>query len=257
MTRNDAKTKPVIARLENFSWQCPYCNQHTTITSTNYCITDNQFNEGNKDGDLCLTNQFTVCPNINCREYTIEAILYPCAKQVTSPYGDYIWKKDTDNKLASWKLKPQSMAKPLPDYIPKAIRDDYQEACLIMDLSPKASATLSRRCLQGMIRDFFSIQKNTLYLEIKEIEEKVSRAVFDMIDAIRNMGNIGAHMEKDINLIIDIEPDEAHLLIGLIEILIKEWYINRYEREQKTKKVIALVDQKKQLKSELEKEKTI
>ena len=31
------------------------------------------------------------------------------------------------------------------------LMDDYEEACAIVNLSPKASATLSRRCLQGMI----------------------------------------------------------------------------------------------------------
>ncbi|MCB1884663.1 MAG: DUF4145 domain-containing protein [Geminicoccaceae bacterium] len=29
-------------------------------------------------------------------------------------------------------------------------------------MSPKASATLSRRCLQSMIRDFWTISKDTL-----------------------------------------------------------------------------------------------
>jgi hypothetical protein len=48
---------------------------------------------------------------------------------------------------------------PLPDYIPEQIKDDYYEACSILNLSPKASATLARRCLQGMIRDFWGITK--------------------------------------------------------------------------------------------------
>lgn len=42
----------------------------------------------------------------------------------------------------------------LPEYIPSAIRSDYMEALSIVDASPKASATLSRRCLQGMIHDY-------------------------------------------------------------------------------------------------------
>ncbi|MEI8253036.1 MAG: hypothetical protein WCG25_04765 [bacterium] len=50
--------------------------------------------------------------------------------------------------LDSWQLLPVSEAKVLPDYIPDPIKQDYYEACRIRDLSPKASATLSRRCLQ-------------------------------------------------------------------------------------------------------------
>ncbi|MCP1830281.1 hypothetical protein ACVIHH_005106 [Bradyrhizobium sp. USDA 4518] len=34
----------------------------------------------------------------------------------------------------------------------------------------------------------------------------------DAIDAVRIVGNIGAHMEKDVNLIVDIEPGEAQML---------------------------------------------
>jgi hypothetical protein len=47
-------------------------------------------------------------------------------------------------------------------------------------------------------------------------------------------------MEKDINLIIEVEPQEASLLINLIELLIKEWYIQRHEREVQLNAIIEL-----------------
>lgn len=64
------------------------------------------------------------------------------------------------------------------------------------------------------------------------------------IDAVRKIGNIGAHMEKDIDLIVDVDPDEASQLINLIEILIKDWYITRYEREKRLESVVELGKQK-------------
>ena len=82
-----------------------------------------------------------------------------------------------------------------------------------------------------MIRDFWHIKKKNLKLEIDALKVKVEAPIWKAIDSVRAMGNIGAHMEKDINLIIDVEPKEAELLIGLIEILLKEWYIVRHERE--------------------------
>lgn len=36
---------------------------------------------------------------------------------------------------------------------------------------------------------------------------------------VREIGNIGAHMEADINVIIDVDPDEAQILIDLVELL--------------------------------------
>jgi hypothetical protein len=141
--------------------------------------------------------------------------------------------------ILAWNLKPQSSAKPFPDYIPAQIRQDYEEACSICQFSPKASATLSRRCLQGIIRDFWGIAKSRLIDEINELEGKIDSTTWQAIDAVRSIGNIGAHMEKDINLIVDVDPEESDLLLRLIEVLLKEWYIGRYEREKHMKKVIA------------------
>ena len=139
--------------------------------------------------------------------------------------------------LDSWNLIPPSEAKTLPDYISQAIREDYQEACLIRDLSPNASATLSRRCLQGMIRDFWKVNTRNLKQAIDAIEGNVDLLTWEAIQAVRKIGNIGAHMEKDINIIIEVEPYEAQLLVELIEQLIDDWYIARQEREERLRKL--------------------
>jgi len=134
---------------------------------------------------------------------------------------------------------------------PKSYPNDYQEACLIQKLSPKASATLARRCLQGMIRDFWSIQKSQLVNEINAIKDQVDPLTWKAIDTVRRVGNIGAHMEKDIGLIIDVEPNEAAQLIKLIELLLQDWYITRHERAEHLKDLIALGAAKQQTKNQL------
>ena len=91
-----------------------------------------------------------------------------------------------------------------------------------------------------MIRDFWGISKARLIDEIAELQGKIEPTPWQAIDAVRGVGNIGAHMEKDINLIVDVDPDEARLLIGLIEFLLKDWYVGRHEREEHMKRVIAL-----------------
>lgn len=146
--------------------------------------------------------------------------------------------------LQSFSLIPRSAARSYPDYVPQPIRDDYEEACLIRDLSPKASATLSRRCLQGMIRDFFGVSKARLIDEIEAIRDKTDTATWEAIDAVRKIGNIGAHMEKDINVIVDVDPDEAQILIELVETLIKDWYIARHERQERLKAIKRISDAK-------------
>ena len=133
----------------------------------------------------------------------------------------------------------------VPDCIPTQIRDDYLEACAIADLSPKASATLARRCLQGMIRDFWGITEKNLAKEISALEGKVPPDQWRVIDGIRRLGNIGAHMEADINTIVEIDADEAKKLLKLITLLFQEWYVQREERAALYRDIIE-IDQEKQ-----------
>ncbi|MBF1236903.1 MAG: DUF4145 domain-containing protein [Lautropia mirabilis] len=128
---------------------------------------------------------------------------------------------------------PEPRPRTWPDNIPVAIRQDYSEAVLICELSPKASATLSRRCLQGIIRDVYKVNENSLVKEIDKIKEKIDKDTLEIIEMIRKAGNIGAHTEKDISIIIDIDPGDARILIQLIETLIQKWYIDDPKYKQK------------------------
>lgn len=202
-------------------FQCPYCQMIMPIseetTSKQYPSFDSQHsitltNKGYYYGNSAIELIFYKCPN--CSQYTISAI----------GMGTFV--KDVNSQL-----HPKSLAKQFPEYIPEAIRQDYEEACAIVSLSPKASATLSRRCLQGMIRDFWDIKESNLSKAIEQLEGKIPVPQWNVINGVRRIGNIGAHMEKDINLIIDIDPDEAQKLIKLIEHLLEQWYINRHEQE--------------------------
>lgn len=227
-----------------FSWICPYCNQIATITDNNTSYDLYSFNLANKEGDLGILTSVVVCPNPSCREYKIVAEVYKTSQTANGM-------RTKGNPIEEWQLRPKSLTKPFPEYIPKPILDDYKEACLIVNDSPKASATLSRRCIQGIIRDFWKISKPKLINEIKELEGKIDASTWQAIDGVRSVGNIGAHMETDINLIVDVDPDEAKTLIGLIEFLLKDWYVARHDRDEHMQKVIDLAklksDEKKAL----------
>ena len=145
--------------------------------------------------------------------------------------------------IDTW-LQPISQAKQFPKYVPQPIRDDYEEACAIVNLSPRASATLSRRCLQGMLRDFWKVSESTLAKEIAALAEddKVPAEQRQILHVLRNIGNIGAHPEADVNLIIDINSEDAEKLIKVIELFINKWYVNRYEEQQLFDEVLAKKD---------------
>jgi len=124
------------------------------------------------------------------------------------------------------------------------------------DLSPKASATITRRCIQGIIRDFCGIARKRLLDEIDELRRRVDAGqappgvqpdTVGAIDDVRHIGNIGAHMEADINVIVDVDPDEAQILIELTELLFKEWYVTREQRRQGIAKLRSIAEEKKRL----------
>lgn len=226
---------------EGFNWTCPHCQRHVTITDT--ISGDNiTLYHKNADGRHTLVTTFIVCPNPECRKYTLDAKLH---KSVSHPTRT----EDVLKELVkSWRLVPPSNAKVFPDYIPKPLIDDYTEACLIKEHSPKASATLARRCLQGIIRDYWGVKPGRLVDEIEAIKDKTDHLTWEAIDAVRKVGNIGAHMEKDINLIVDVEPNEAELLINLIETLLNDWYINREERKKRLQSIVDIGSKKTEIK---------
>jgi hypothetical protein len=220
-----------------FYWTCPYCDRDTTITNT-FSTDSFVLRQNNSEGPRHFGTLLIVCPNPKCLKFTLTIEMYNL--QLTQSGPDKILER-----LQTWMLIPPSSAKVFPDYVPKVIRDDYTEACAIRDLSPKASATLSRRCLQGMIRDFWKVSKGRLVDEIDAIKDKLDTETWAAIDIVRKIGNIGAHMEKDINVIIDVEPNEAQLLIGLIELLVKDWYIVRHDRAERLKEIVTVGQAKK------------
>lgn len=231
--------------MKPFSWQCPYCGHHSTITDRNFHSQQHGLSIENAHGPKVLFTYYIVCPNEECNEYVLTAVLND------SKHG---WHEGTIQhydieETQRWRLIPNSYAKVFPEYIPLAIRQDYEEACAIQELSPKASATLSRRCLQGMIRDYWKVTKPRLVDEIEAVKDRVDPLTWSSIDAVRKVGNIGAHMEKDINMIVDVEPNEAGLLINLIEILVKDWYVARHSKQAMLNEIVALAGSKEAARS--------
>src|SRR6266511_4137208 len=195
------------------NWTCPHCHRPQVVTNNNRSTDSHHIDIGYASGELTgFRSEAIACLNPDCRKMTLWAALHRRNNSAPISYQT--------PPLQEWTLLPDSFAKPQPDYIKNVLREDYLEACKIRDLSPKASATLARRCLQGMIRDFCGIAKNRLIDEIRELRKQldggtaakgVTHESVDAIDAVRSVGNIGAHMEKDVDLIVDIEPGEAQM----------------------------------------------
>ncbi|GGX58667.1 hypothetical protein GCM10007385_29310 [Tateyamaria omphalii] len=108
-----------------------------------------------------------------------------------------------------------------------------------------------------MVRDFTGVKAPSLYKEIEKLSELlnsgdapkgVSEDSIESLHHVRSLGNIGAHMEKDIDVIIPVEPEEAQILIDLIEILFEEWYVAREKRQSKFAALRVTAEEKQALK---------
>lgn len=230
------------------SWVCRHCNNSQVLTSGNFGqIEDNRAMRASDYPVIHISASFATCAFDECRKLTFHLTV------ISRPSGE-IYKTLSRR---TFQLIPSGSIKTWPDYIPSVIISDYREANLIKVLSPKASATLARRCIQGMIRDFCGISCERLIDEIRQLrtallENRAPREVkietLDAIDAIRSIGNIGAHMEKDINVIVDVDEDEAELLISIIEMLFEDWYISRHQYQERLARLSHVAESKKQAK---------
>jgi len=121
-------------------------------------------------------------------------------------------------------VRPKALSRaPLSPYVPEPYASDYREACIVLADSPKASAALSRRCLQGLIRDHFGIKRRDLSEEIDDLlaSSRLPSYIGTAIDAIRNIGNFSAHPLKSTNsgAIVEVEPGEAEWCLDVLESL--------------------------------------
>lgn len=136
---------------------------------------------------------------------------------------------------------PSTQKISLPPEIPSEYQSDYREAKLVLHLSPKASAALSRRLLQRVLREEYKIKHFSL---AKEIDDFIQLAgipsyITDEVDAIRNIGNFAAHPLKDTNTgeIVDVEPGEAEWLLEVLEVLTDFTFVQPKKLEKRKKRL--------------------
>lgn len=113
----------------------------------------------------------------------------------------YLFSKDkieiTKTMKEPYLIYPRTNGRALaPAEVPSSIAEDFNEAALILTDSPKASAALSRRCLQATLREIKSIHPGSLDSEINQAIRLFPSYIGDAIDAIRKMGKFTTYSKK-------------------------------------------------------------
>ncbi|MGA7325001.1 MAG: DUF4145 domain-containing protein [Rhodomicrobium sp.] len=161
----------------------------------------------------------TLCPS--CGKCTIELMQIGVLPQMS----EFI--------MESLRAYPaNSLRKPLPKEVPQEIGEDYLEACETLPISEKASAALSRRCLQSILREQ-GYNKRDLAQQIDDLlnetdpAKAIPTSLRETVDAIRNFGNFSAHAITDQTTlqIIPVEPEEAEWCLEILEEMFDHYYV--------------------------------
>lgn len=151
---------------------------------------------------------------------------------------------DTQEKERAWLAYPLSPLRPVPKEVEdedKTVAEDYREASLLLTLSQKASAALSRRCLQTVLVKKAKVNpKAVLADQIQELlDRKGSEAlpgyIAKNVDAIRQFGNFGAHPTwSAAGEIVEVEEGEVEWSLEILENLLDHYYVKpaQYEKRQ-------------------------
>jgi len=116
--------------------------------------------------------------------------------------------------------------------VPAKVAEGYVEACNVLPISAKASAALSRRCLQSMLPAHNYIDRDlareiALLLNEADPKKALPHKLRMTVDGIRNFGNFSAHPidDKTTLQVIDVEDHEAEWCLETIEELFEHFYV--------------------------------
>ena len=166
-----------------------------------------------------------VCPNPKCKRQ----ILY-----LVQGTPEFVKGTPTIGSVQRWgeplMVYPKgSNRPPVPPEVPPEFGSDYREACLVLADSPKASAALSRRSLEGILREKAGANPSNLAHEIEDVlgRNVLPSYIAEMVDAVRNVGNFATHpnKSKQTGEVIDVEVGEADLNLDVLEALLDFYFV--------------------------------
>jgi len=164
------------------------------------------------DVDGTWNAQWTTCPS--CNRPTI--VIMHFSPDGTNEEDIVVYPKTTSRP-------------PVPPEVPPEYAEDYTEACLVLTDSPKASAALSRRCLQSILVNVAKAKGGDLAKQIDDVlnSKQLPSYLADDIDAVRAVGNFAAHPVKYQNTgaLVPVESGEADWLLEVLEGLFDFYFV--------------------------------
>jgi hypothetical protein len=156
--------------------------------------------------------------------YTKHMVCPACFKAII-----YLQRRIQHGRLETHLVYPNRAARPKAHSdVPNELSEHFNESCLVLNDSSKASAALSRRCLQHLLElQGYAHKDLGKAIEAVLTSKTLPASLARNLDAIRNIGNFAAHPTKDTNSgsIVEVEPEEAEWNLEVLEGLFEFYYV--------------------------------
>ena len=220
--------------------KCSYCSCYyhyendenpdpTTVGSLNHALVDL-----GQDGDINLYLRKDVCLNCGRVELGLSGRMVG-----GSGWADPIY--------------PYRSIYPIPRVpkeVPQEFAEDYVEAWTILGDSPRASAALSRLCLERILVEKSGVPGVTgknLKQDIERVVQSNSlpSSISDLLDAPRLLGNHAVHARKssETGTVLPVEPWEAEFCLEIIGLLFDHYFVAANKNEERLKRLMEKVNQ--------------
>jgi hypothetical protein len=203
------------------SGKCPHClyDVHFTdaeVGSPGMGSGQYGFSQFECTGEIETVNvHFLTCPH--CKRVVVRS---------------YVTIKGKTQERFVW---PTTTIRLVPLEVPEHIKKDYVEAADVLPISSKASAALSRRCLQTVLTEAGKAKSKDLSKQIDEVLPSLPSHLAGSVDAIRAVGNFAAHpiKSKSSGAIVEVEPGEAEWNLDVLDGLFDFYYVQPVKTKQK------------------------
>ena len=196
-----------------------------------------KYDNGFDAGWDCIT---TVCPE--CHKPSIK--ISKASSTTGAPLVDLVDMVSKALVKEQWVYPTSRRGKRFGHEVPDDFKNDYLEACEVLLVSPRSSATLSRRILEAVLREQ-GYRQSRISEQIDAVrnesvpDKKLPTVLLRIIDAVRQFGNFSAHEKKSLRTlqIIDVEPGEAELCVEIVEGLFEHYYVRPVIETEKLERV--------------------
>lgn len=194
--------------------RCPYCSIEMHPVATGPMGHGTRMFYNDKDGG----------------HHAVEASACPTCESVFLTHADHQFKDGPEPGIATTQetnlfvMLPRSSSRPpLSADVPEPYSGLYREAALILQDSPRASAALSRRCLQHLLREELHAPRSDLYHEIEWVLANGGLPGYatESLHELREIGNMAAHPNKSTATgeYMEVEPNEAEWTLDTLDAL--------------------------------------